>query len=112
MPPHVEGLRTVGVNLIIADEREYLLTAAADSYDVIMSDANHSCAHEYVNEVFRIARIGAMIFFHDTSNPMFPNLRQITGYVRNCGYYHYEFTEKSRPEERTDRGLLFAIKNR
>jgi tRNA A58 N-methylase Trm61 len=112
VPAHLEQLKLSGATLLIEEERAFLSSAPSNHFDVIISDANHLCAHEYVEDVFRVAQDKAFIFFHDTNNTMFPNLIRIKMFVQRAGYHHYEFVERSRPEERTERGLLFVIKNR
>lgn len=103
-PLHAASL---GCKIVIQDESAFLRSCPSDSYDLIVSDADHGHASEWIKEYFRVANEGAFLFFHDTNNQDYPNLRRIVEMVAALPHYH--FTRSSRQDERCGRGWLWAI---
>ena len=100
------------VTVVLKDEYAFLKECPAGRYDLIISDGDHAHSFFFLKELFNAAQKGAILFFHDTNNSMFPHLRRIEKIVKASGLSCYHFKEKSLPEERTDRGLLFVVKDR
>ena len=106
------NLRNAGVNVVAPmDERSFITGCPSGSYDFLISDADHANSGTWVDEHLRVVRSGGFLFFHDTNQlEAYPNMGLITKRVKDLGLYHYHFTQSSRPDERCERGWLFAIK--
>lgn len=111
VPRHFKDLEAGGAQVVIADEGEFL-SGAAERYDLIVSDGDHRHGHIHAARVMAAANDRAFVFFHDTANPQFPNLADIRITADRSGFAWHEFTAKSVPGERTDRGLLMVINSR
>lgn len=109
-PSHIEDLESAGARIVEADEGAFLADASPNQFDIIISDGDHVNALFHIERVFAVARENAVLFFHDTNNPDHARLSKIEPLVRAAGIPSYHFTEISRPDERTDRGLLAVVK--
>jgi predicted O-methyltransferase YrrM len=107
-PDHVEALRRAGVEVIAQSEEEFVRSCPSERFDVLVSDADHGRSQEWLDDHLRLVKPGGFLFFHDTNNPLFPNLRAIVERVAHLPHYH--FAENSRPDESCSRGLLFVMK--
>ena len=107
----VARLRMAGVNVVApVEERTFLSECPSDSYDFLISDADHFNSGTWVDEHLRVVRSGGFLFFHDTNElESFPNMALITKRVQELNLYHYHFKQSSRSEERCERGWLFVI---
>lgn len=110
-PPGAEGLRKAGVTLVAPmDEEKFVRHCPTDSYDVLISDGDHLRSGSWIDEHLRIVRHDGFMFFHDTNQPdAFPSLQLVGKRLKELSIPHYHFTTSSRPDERCERGLLFAI---
>jgi len=109
-PQFVQALRKAGVNIIISGEEEFVRSAPDDSYDFLVSDADHYRSGSWLDQHLRIVQHGGFLFFHDTNQPkMFPSLATIVPEIHERGLFHFHFTESSRSDERCQRGWLFVI---
>lgn len=110
-PPLIAELRAQGVNVVAPMEEEtFVHTAADDAYDLMVSDADHRRSGTWIDEHLRIVRHDGFMFFHDTNHlDRFKTLGLVEKRLRELGLPFYHFTESSRPDERCDRGWLFAI---
>jgi predicted O-methyltransferase YrrM len=110
-PPYVADLRAAGAEVIAPmTEKEFVFAAPTDAYDFLVSDADHSRSGTWVDEHLRIVRDDGFMFFHDTNHETkYKSLRLIEKRIRELGLPYYHFTRNSRPDERCDRGWLFAI---
>jgi spermidine synthase len=114
-PPHLSALAAENPawQLLEHDETTFLRSAQSAQFDFIVSDGDHAHGYQNAPHVFRLARVGAALAFHDTHNPHFHNLLgRLPERCRQLRFPSAHFFAKSRPEERTDRGLLIAWKNR
>lgn len=102
-PDHFDRL---GVRFVVQDEGYFLRDCPSDSFDLIVSDADHRHADQWASEYRRVATDGAFMFFHDTNNPDYPNLRRIVEAMK--GMPHCEFTQAS-GSERCGRGWLWVV---
>ena len=95
------------VRLVESSEREFLANTPDNSYDFLLSDADHY--GDWQDQHLRVVRPNGTLVFHDTNNPEFPNLLLVEEMIkaRRVPYKHY--TLSSRPEERCERGLLVAF---
>lgn len=62
--------------LIVSSERDFVLNSNR-VFDVIVADADHNGTDKIVDELINMLTPGGVIFFHDVTNPMFPNLATI-----------------------------------
>src|SRR5437870_3271400 len=76
-PPHAQPLREAGVRIVISNEESFVKGCESDTYDLLVSDGDHSRSHLWLDEQLRIVRPGGLMFFHDTANADFPNLATI-----------------------------------
>ncbi len=106
-PEFVKEYENQGAYLVTKHEREFCLDSETNSYDFLVSDADHGAG--WLGEHIRICRPGAIMFFHDTNNPDFHNLYNIQNIVKELGWSHYHFKENSRDDERCHRGLLMVV---
>ena len=110
-PAFFEDLRSRGARFVFSSEEDFVKSCEANAYDFILSDGDHFNSGEWIDETLRILRPGGVVIFHDTNQPdVFPSLQKIVKRVEELGLFHYHFTQKSRKDERTDRGLLLVFK--
>ena len=101
MPSHA-------MEVITANEEDYVKGFDGEPFDFIMSDGDHDRAHEWADRVYgELASDRAIIVYHDTNDPAYPGLYKLPGKYRGQSVH---FTRKSRPYERCDRGLLVIFK--
>lgn len=110
-PPLIAELRAQGVNVVAPMEEETFVHGAPDdAYDLMVSDADHRRSGTWIDEHLRIVRHDGFMFFHDTNHlDRFRTLGLVEKRLRELGLPFYHFTESTRPDERCDRGWLFAI---
>lgn len=90
------------------DEEAFLKNAPNASYDFIVSDADHLRAQDWLAEYDRVASPEAILVFHDTANPAYPNLAKIQEHYRHNRAVK-EFTACSLSSEECGRGLLVVL---
>jgi hypothetical protein len=109
-PPGVDALRKGGANIVTMGEEAFVRAAASDSYDLLVSDADHFRSAGWLDQHLRIVRHDGFMFFHDTNSlNAFPGLATIERRIGELGLPCFHFKESSRPDERCDRGWLFVI---
>lgn len=110
-PPYVRDFREMGAEIIApVEEKEFVHAAPTDAFDFMVSDADHSRSGSWIDEHLRIVRHDGFMFFHDTNHQSkYRSLRRIEPRIRELRLPYFHFTENSRPDERCDRGWLFAI---
>jgi len=106
-----EALRREGVNVIApVTEEEFVKGSPSGQYDFMVSDADHRRSGSWIDEHLRITTHDAFLFFHDTNHKdRFRGLRAIERRIQDLRLPYFHFTESSRPDERCERGWLFAI---
>jgi predicted O-methyltransferase YrrM len=110
-PKFFEELRSRGARHVFSSEKEFVTSCEAEAFDFILSDGDHFNSGDWIDDTLRILRPGGVVVFHDTNQPeVFPNLGKIVKRVEELGLPHYHFTQKSRKDERTDRGLFLVFK--
>ena len=100
-------LRSLGAEVVRQAEEDYVKGCPDDSFDLLVSDADHDRSHLWVKDHMRITRHDGFMFFHDTNNRLFPNLHAIESEIKHLPYFH--FKESTRPDEECERGWLFAV---
>jgi predicted O-methyltransferase YrrM len=110
-PPVIGELRAAGVNVVApVTEETFVHEAPDDGFDFLVSDADHRRSGTWIDEHLRIIRHDGFMFFHDTNHESrFKALGLIEKRIRELGLPSYHFTESTLPDERCDRGWLFAI---
>jgi predicted O-methyltransferase YrrM len=107
-PPHFQALSAAGANVVLSDEGRFLASDHG-SYDVIVCDGDHQKTDVHAKAIKERCSARGFMFFHDTANRQFPNLRRLVLAARYSGLVHHEFTAASLPGERTERGLLLVV---
>jgi predicted O-methyltransferase YrrM len=103
-------LRATGVNVICAGEKEFVHHAPSNSFDFLISDADHQNSANWFDHHIRIVERDGLMFFHDTNLPeMFPGLATLEARVKELGFPFYHFKQSSRCDENCGRGMLFVI---
>lgn len=110
-----QGVRPEGLpehhklKIVEASEEEYV-TSCTDKYDLILSDADHNNSHKWVTKTLDLLRPKGVAFFHDVTNPDFPNLQLVINHIKQTGYFHRIFTCSSKTTEWCYRGMLMIWK--
>jgi glycosyltransferase involved in cell wall biosynthesis len=113
-PEGIDEIRKAGVQVVApVSEAEFVKQCPADVYDFLISDADQFLSGFWVDELLRICRDDAFMFFRNTNRKVdLPNLQLIEKRIRQLGLFHYHFTETSRSDERCHTGWLFAINDK
>jgi hypothetical protein len=107
-PEHQDYYFGPGVRFVTADEREFLASTPDDTYDFLVSDADHT--GDWCEEHFRVTKPGSICFFHDTNTRhIYPGIGRTVEYVKTRGWSHYHFTKSTLPGEECERGLLMVV---
>ena len=101
------AIRGAGAEIVVSDEETFVRACPADTFDVLVSDADHRRSGTWLAEHLRIVRDGGFLFFHDTNNPQWPTLIDLQERVKHLSHYH--FVQKSRGDERCERGWLWVV---
>lgn len=110
-PEWINKIKEAGVNVVAPiEEAQFVTKCASDTYDFLISDADHVNSGLWVNDHLRITQHDGFMFFHDTNQKeKYPNLTLIEKRIKQLGLPYYHFMESSRPDEHCERGWLFAI---
>jgi predicted O-methyltransferase YrrM len=103
---HLEALEFPLPIIVNQDETEFCNTLEKDSYDFILSDADHANAEKNAGKLYYALRSPGIMIFHDVCNPGWPNLRVLKGSYANSVL----FNKNSRDGEECDRGLLVVFR--
>lgn len=104
MPEGLEGWEPA---IHMKDETEFCSSLEKDSYDFILSDADHGNAEKNADALYCALRYGGVLIFHDVCNPGWPNLHSL----QTKPYWNSVlFDKNSRDGEECDRGLLVVFK--
>jgi predicted O-methyltransferase YrrM len=90
-------------------EKTFVYNEPENRYDFLVSDADHEHAGEWTDQIYRIMRPDAFMFFHDTNNSGYPNLRNYITSAQTLNKPHHLFTVSTRHDEDCNRGLLMII---
>lgn len=113
-PPHIKDLEREmsSWQVTVADESDFLRTALSSQFDMIISDGDHTRGYQNAPDIFRICKPGGIMIFHDTQSELFRLLGRLPARVHGLGYSSFHFTQESRSDEKTSRGLLVVSKDR
>ncbi len=103
------GIRSLPVDLVISSERDFIESCHL-RYDMIISDADHDHADEWIDKTLALLEPGGIIIYHDITNPSYSNLAKIPDRIRELGWSHVVFNKSTRDDERCQRGLLVVFK--
>ena len=101
------------VKIIQSTEEDFVASCKTNSYDLVVSDADHNHYQIWAEEIFRITKNNGFIFLHDVGD------NDENAYIniaksRNISWYRFNQTtiinEITNPDlERTFRGMLMII---
>lgn len=94
------------VRIVDQDETEFCNSLKPDSFDFILSDADHANAEKNAGRLYYALRESGIMIFHDVTNPGWPNLRMLQHSYASSVLFH----KSSREDEECDRGLLVVFK--
>lgn len=98
------------IKFINKNEKDFI-SSCLDTYDFIISDADHHHTNEWVDKTYSLLNKKGIIIYHDVTNNEFPNLYDIIKYVEKNNINHVVFNKSSLGTERCERGLLVVFKN-
>jgi len=99
------------INFINSNERDFVM-GCKETYDFIVSDADHHHTNEWVDETYNLLNEGGILIYHDVTNHDFRNLYDIVRYAESRQINHVIFNKSSLPYERCERGLMVMFKNK
>jgi predicted O-methyltransferase YrrM len=97
--PELDGLP---IEILSMTEEAFYREHSDQSYNIILSDADHGHAHQWFEQSLEMVRAPGLLIYHDASNPNHPNL----GELNLFGHCWALFNRSSRPDEHCERGLL------
>ena len=104
------NLRNRGAKIIEPiSEKDFVFQTEENTYDFLMSDADHNHAGEWTDQIFKIMKPNSFMFFHDITNPGYPNLLNYETRAKELNKPYYIFNQESRFDERCWAGLLMII---
>jgi len=102
-------------NLISSVEREFVFSTK-DTYDFIISDADHHHTNEWFEYVYNnLLQNGGILIYHDINlfpekRDSFPNLAEIYHKCNELNINYKLFNKSTLPNERCHRGLMVIFK--
>ena len=90
-------------------ERDFVFSCEENSFDFLVSDGDHLHAGEWADQVFKIMKPDAIMFFHDVNSPGYINLKNYKTRSDALNKPNFLFKESSRPDEDCHRGILMVI---
>lgn len=106
----LEDLKSKKINIIAPmQEREFVFSCKENSFDFLVSDGDHQRAGEWADQIFKIMKPNAVMFFHDVSNPGYINLKNYKTRSDSLGKPNFLFDTSSRSDEDCHRGILMVI---
>ncbi|HMP32699.1 MAG TPA: class I SAM-dependent methyltransferase [Saprospiraceae bacterium] len=85
-PNIINNIKSMGADSVLSCEENYVKGCQENTYDLIVSDADHNCAHLWKEELFRITKPNGILFFHDVTNKGF-KLHEYVDYVKEKNIY-------------------------
>jgi len=106
----IEKLKNNNVKIIAPiEEKDFVFSVEENAYDFLMSDGDHHRAGEWTDQIFKIMKPNAFMFFHDVSNTGFPSLQKYYTESLRLNKPCYLFNKSSRQDEQCHFGLLMVI---
>lgn len=107
--PFAKELREEGITFIESSEERFVTMCDDNTYDFILSDADHRLCGLLINEYLRIAKHNAFIFIHDTKLAGHNNMALIHDRLEELNMPNYTFCKATRRDEDCDVGFTFII---
>lgn len=108
--PEISGVIPPFVEIVTKDEEQFVRNESPLAYDLIVSDADHKNSHKWWRETLGLLTFQGVAFFHDITNPDYPNLRSIEFDADLEKWQTKVFNKSSTFTERCSRGLLMVYK--
>lgn len=113
-PQEVVDLYSDKMDIVTSDEKDFVFSTK-DTYDFIMSDADHYQTDQWFEHVYdNLLNPGGILIYHDVNlidENAFKNLITIYDRCKEQGKSHMLFNKNTLPTERCHRGLLVIFKN-
>ena len=114
-PPGLEVRFPWKINIVTSLERDFVKRKVQEGqgYDFIFSDADHTAAEQWFEDVyFGLLQPGGILIYHDVNvvDESFINLRELLYKCQETGISHKLFNRNSLPDEKCQRGLLVIFK--
>lgn len=105
------AMGSLPLSMIALNEKDFI-EKCQDTFDFILSDADHCYSHLWFERTFNdILRPGGIMVCHDIMNREgYPRLYDIVINCKNRGISHVIFDKNGLPDERCERGLLVIFK--
>lgn len=101
------------INIIAPiEEKDFVYSCQENQFDFLVSDGDHLHSGEWVDQIFKIMKPNAFMFFHDTNNKDYPNLKNYQIKSQESNRPNYLFHKSSRNDENCDRGILMVINSK
>jgi predicted O-methyltransferase YrrM len=94
----------------MTEEAFYNGPAKGESFDLILSDADHEHSDGWFEQSLSILRSPGLLIYHDVTNPNHPNLATLAQRAMTAHYDILLFNKSSRAGEQCERGLLVISK--
>lgn len=108
IPNHFDELKNQGANIIIDQEESFINKQNPETYDFLVSDADHKKSITWIKKTISIMKKDSIMFFHDTNN--IEELKNLESQLNKLGIFCIHFKKSSLPYERCERGWLMAYK--
>ena len=72
-----ESLKKRNISIIKSDEKDFVYRTGDNSYQFLVSDADHKNSGNWCHEIFRIMSPNSFLFFHDINNEYVNSLNYI-----------------------------------
>jgi predicted O-methyltransferase YrrM len=105
----LDMLKDQKVNIVISNEREYLEKCPKDSYDLILSDADHMTGGNNVELFLDALRDNGILFAHDVLNPGYPTLKRYMTVAQERNLPYFVFNQSSLPTEGCKTGFIMIL---
>jgi hypothetical protein len=89
------------------EERHFVQSVQENTYDFLISDADHNHAGEWVDQIFKIMKPNSFMFFHDVNG--YENLKNYLLLSEKYNKPYFLFEENTRNYEECNRGWLMVI---
>lgn len=89
------------------EEKEFVHSVNENTYDFLVSDADHNHAGEWAEQIFKIMKPNSFMFFHDING--YENLKNYLYLSEKYNKPHFLFQENSTNYEECNRGWLMVV---
>lgn len=107
-PAHFKELKDMGANIVNSSEEEFVCKQEANTFDMLVSDADHANSIKWLSTTVSLLKIGSPMFFHDTN--YVESLKATASTLLSMGIQSHTFCKSTLQGERCERGWLLAFK--